>query len=88
MRWLLLTLTVVSIWLTIDALRWKRGAKDIPFGAISRLWKGGLEHLSLAARQVVRERYESSLWGIGQFVWLFAVVSLVLIIVTVREFSS
>jgi hypothetical protein len=86
MRWLLLTLTVVSIWLTIDAFRWKRGAKDIPFSAISSLWKGGLEHLSLAERQVVRERYQSSLWGIGRFVWLLVAVSGVLVVMTVREF--
>ena len=86
MRWLLLTLTVVSIWLTVDAYRWKRGAKDMPFSAISSLWKGGLQHLSLAEREVVRDRYASSLWGIGQFVWLFAAVSIVLIAVTVREF--
>ena len=85
MRWLLLTLTVVSLWLTIDAIRWKAGAKDIPFSAISRLWKGGLEHLSLAEREAFRERYQSSL-GIGQFVWLFAVISLVLVVVTVRAF--
>ena len=86
MRWLLLALTVVSIWLTIDAFRWYRDAKHIPFSAISSLWKGGLEHLSLAERQVVRERYQSSLWGMGRFVWLFAAVSVVLVVVTVREF--
>jgi len=86
MRWLLLTLTAVIIWLTIDAVRWHRGAKDIPFSAISSLWKGGLEHLPLAERQVVRERYQSSLWGMGQFVWLSAAVSVVLVLLTVREF--
>lgn len=79
-------LTVVSIWLTVDAVRWKLGAKDIPFSAISSLWKGGLSHLSLAERQAVRDRYLSSLWGIGQFAWLFALVSVVLVIVTIREF--
>jgi hypothetical protein len=86
MRWLLLTLTVLSLWLTIDAIRWKIGAKDIPFSAISSLWKGGLEHLSLVEREAVRQRYRSSLWGIGAFVLLFAAVSVMLVVLTVRAF--
>ena len=87
MRWLLLVLTVVGIWLTIDAFRWQRGAKDMPFSAIAPLWKGGLQHLTLAERQKVLEGYRNSPnLAVRMLPLLFAVISLALLLATVREF--
>ena len=87
MRWLLLVLTVVSIWLTIDVLRWARGAKDMPFSAIAPLWRGGLQHLTLAERQKVLEGYRKSpILAVRMLPPLFAVISLALLLATAREF--
>ena len=87
MKWLLLGLSVVSIFLTIDAWRWKTNAKHIPFSAISTLWKGGLDHLSLQEQQAFRERYDSwRVGGIGTIVMVFTLVSVFLLIATARAF--
>lgn len=86
MRWLLLLCTLVSVWITWDAIRWQIGAKDIPFSVLSRLWKGGLEHLPGHEREVLRKRYRSTLFGIGGFVLVFAAATVALIVVTIREF--
>lgn len=88
MKWFLLGLSVVSVALTIDAWHWKANAKYIPFRAISKLWKGGLDHLSLQEQQALRTRYDSwwSVSGIGLFVAIFALVSVALLIATARAF--
>ena len=80
--------SVASIWLTIDAFRWALGAKDVPFSVISSLWKGGLDNLSLAERQALRDRYRSTLYGIGKIPWLFASVSVAFVVITIREFAG
>jgi hypothetical protein len=76
MEWVLLALTVISVAITVDAYRWKVGAKDIPFGAIAKLWKGGLDHLSFAEKQAVRTRYESWYFGIDNILLNFAALSI------------
>ena len=87
MKWLLLGLSVVSIALTIAAWRWKTNAKHIPFSAISKLFEGGLDHLSLQEQQAFRTRYDPwRLGGIGEFVIIFALVSVYLLIATARAF--
>jgi len=84
MRWPLLILTMVSLWLTVNAFRWQRSEKDIPWSAISGLWKGGLDYLPAAERQALRDRYASSFQGrVGL---LFAAVTLGLLVATIREF--
>jgi hypothetical protein len=86
MKWILLALTVVCAAITVDAYRWKHGAKDIPFSAISRLWKGGLDHLSPGERTAVRARYESWHFGIGNIALIFSVLSIAFAVATVAAF--
>ena len=86
MKWILLALTVISAAITVDAYRWRLGAKDIPFSANSRLWQGGLNHLSLGERKAVRGRYESWLFGIGNIALIFTVLSIAFAVATVAAF--
>lgn len=86
MRWLLLALTIATIWMTVEAFLWRAGAKNIPFQEIARLWKGGLSHLSLGERRNLHERYGSMSGGMGELVWILAVLCVALMVATVREF--
>lgn len=86
MKWLLLALTVATIWIAVEVFRWKRSADDMPFDAIGRLWKGGLSHLSLEERRNLQERHGSTFGGVGELVWILAATCVFLVIATVREF--
>ena len=84
--WILLLLTVGCGYITFDAFRWSGSVKDAPFGAIARMWKGGLSHLSVQEQDQLKNRYASRLLGAGQLAWVFLAVTVVLAMFTIRAF--
>jgi hypothetical protein len=84
--WFLLFLTIGCAFITFDAFRWQQDVKRAPFSTISNLWKGGLSHLSASEKAKIQQRYSSTLFGVGQFCWLFLVITILLAVVTVRTF--
>lgn len=88
MRWLLLLMTLVVVYLAVEAVRWKLSAQNIPFREISRLWRGGLNHMNLTERNALRQRYLSTSLGLGNLTWLLVATALVMIVLTLREFLT
>lgn len=86
--WLLLLLTVACAWLTYDAFRWGTSIEHAPFSTISSMWKGGLPNLSVVEQNELKQRYASKVTGVGQIGWIFFVGTVVLAILTAREFFS
>jgi hypothetical protein len=75
-------------YLTLDAFYWHKGIKNSPFSAISGLWKGGLDHLSIEKKNEIMNNYKSTLFGIGKVPWAFLGITLLLLFYTVQEFVA
>lgn len=84
--WLLLLVTLLCAFVTYEIFRWSRGLKRGPFESAASLWKGGLTHLSLWEQQKLKEQAASWGIGLGQLALIFAVITVLLAVATVRAF--
>ena len=84
--WILLLFTIFGGYVTYQSIPWRRSIKRGPFSIISNLWGGRLDHLSMGEKNKIKGLYASSLYGMGNVVWLFLSITILLGYFTVQEF--
>ena len=83
--WVLLIFTVICAYVTYDSFRWRDSVRRAPFSVISSMWKDGLAHLSTTQQSEVKGR-ATGFMGIGQFPWIFLLITIVCLTFTVYAF--